>query len=170
MCGCGVCVCVQDWRDFLDSLFVGCCFAVAPCPQATVSDEVRLALAFIILLRLSGISHRFSTHSVLGPFFAAAFLGLSSGRRVSTSGPHRLSALGAYIPLLRSVWCAAWDRSLLRPCSASIGVASARWVLSLCKHCALCDPPFPQNSAASLRLEKLLQTAGLPFHEPPVKA
>ena len=34
-----------------------------------VSEDVRLALAFIILLRLAGISHCFSTHSVLGPFF-----------------------------------------------------------------------------------------------------
>ena len=45
------------------------CFAVASCAQTMVSEDVRLALAFIILLRLAGISLCFSTHSVLGPFF-----------------------------------------------------------------------------------------------------
>ena len=76
----------------------------------------------------------------------AALLGLSSGRRMPTSGPHLVlvsavtvcphrfpidfSALGAYVPFLWSTWCASWSRHLLRPCSASIGVASACWVLS----------------------------------------
>ena len=34
-----------------------------------VSEDIRLAFAFIVLLRLAGVSHCFSTHSALGPFF-----------------------------------------------------------------------------------------------------
>ena len=58
------------------------CFAVASCARTMVSEDVRLALAFIILLRLAGISHCFSTLGAGSLFHClAALLGLSSGRR-----------------------------------------------------------------------------------------
>ena len=114
-----------------------------------VSEDVRLAFAFIVLLRLAGVSQCFSTHSALGPFFTVWLPHLDSLLDVAcqpadpiscfvsavTVCPQRFpldfSALGAYVPfLLWSTWCASWRRHLLRPCSASIGVASACWVLS----------------------------------------
>ena len=114
-----------------------------------VSEDVRLAFAFIVLLRLAGVSHCFSTHSALGRFFTVwlPYLDslldaacqpadpISSFVSAVTVCPHRFpldfSALGAYyVPFLWSTWCASWSRYLLRPCSASVGVASACWVLS----------------------------------------
>ena len=102
-----------------------------------MSEDVRLAFAFIVLLRLAGVSHCFSTHSALGPFFTVwlPYLDpISSFVSAVTVCLHRFpldfSALGAYVPFLWSTWCASWSRHLLRPCSASIGVASACWVLS----------------------------------------
>ena len=71
------------------------CFAVAPCAQTMVSEDVCLALAFIILLRLAGISHCYSTHSALGPLFAVWLP--CFGRRVCPRFPLGFSALGAFL-------------------------------------------------------------------------
>ena len=116
------------------------CFAVAPCAQTMVSEDVCLALAFIILLHLAGISHGFSTNSVLGPFFFCAvwlpyldsLLDVAcqpadpvlSFVSAVTVCPHRFpfdfSGLGAYVPLLWSIWFTK-DPSLRRLLKTSCG-------------------------------------------------
>ena len=98
-----------------------------------VSEDVRLAFVFIVLLRLAGVARCFSTHSVPGPFFTVwlpyldALLDVACQPAGPISSfvsavkvcPHRFpldfSALGAYVPFLWSTWCASWESSSAAP-------------------------------------------------------